>query len=36
MNTHNINDDEKALKRKTQRLEYKALPEAIIKVFRNF
>tara|TARA_X000001036_G_scaffold337364_1_gene316339 strand:+ start:66 stop:632 length:567 start_codon:yes stop_codon:yes gene_type:complete len=31
-----INDDEKALKRKTQRLEYKALPEAIIKIFRNF
>ena len=28
-------DDEISLKRKTQRLEYKAFPEAIIKIFRN-
>ena len=31
----NINDDESSLKRKTQKLEYKAYPEAIIKIFRN-
>ena len=30
----NSNDDEKALKKKTQVLEYKAYPEAIIKIFR--
>ena len=29
------NDDEKILKLKTQNLEYKAFPEAIIKIFRN-
>ena len=29
------NDDEKTLKSKTQKLEYKAFPEAIIKIFRN-
>jgi formyltetrahydrofolate-dependent phosphoribosylglycinamide formyltransferase len=29
------NDDEKILKNKTQILEYKAFPEAIIKIFRN-
>ena len=29
------NDNEKTLKQKTQLLEYKAYPEAIIKVFRN-
>mgnify|MGYP001333477701 FL=1 len=29
-------DDEKILKKKTQALEHKAFPEAIIKVFRNF
>ena len=29
------NDDEKILKKKTQKLEYKAFPEAIIKIFRN-
>ena len=28
-------DDEKILKKKTQKLEYKAFPEAIIKIFRN-
>ena len=28
-------DDEKTLKTKTQKLEYRAFPEAIIKVFRN-
>ena len=28
-------DDENILKRKTQQLEYKAFPEAIIKIFRN-
>ena len=30
-----LNDDEKTLKQKTQKLEYKAFPEAIIKIFRN-
>ena len=29
------NDNEKTLKQKTQALEYKAYPEAIIKIFRN-
>ena len=29
------NDNEKTLKKKTQILEYRAFPEAIIKVFRN-
>ncbi len=29
------NDDELILKKKTQTLEYKAFPEAIIKIFRN-
>ncbi len=29
------NDNELILKKKTQELEYKALPEAIIKIFRN-
>ncbi len=29
------NDNERSLKNKTQKLEYKAFPEAIIKVFRN-
>ena len=28
-------DDEKKLKMKTQKLEYRAFPEAIIKIFRN-
>ena len=32
----NPNDDEKTLKQKTQLLEYKAYPEAIIKIFRNY
>tara|TARA_Y100000816_G_scaffold41373_1_gene26042 strand:- start:26769 stop:27332 length:564 start_codon:yes stop_codon:yes gene_type:complete len=31
----NPSDDEKNLKKKTQILEYRALPEAIIKIFRN-
>ena len=31
----NSNDDENTLKLKTQKLEYKAFPEAIIKIFRN-
>ena len=30
-----VNDDEQILKKKTQKLEYRALPEAIIKIFRN-
>ncbi len=30
------NDDENELKSKTQKLEYKAFPEAIIKIFRYF
>ena len=32
----NSNDNVQTLKLKTQKLEYKAYPEAIIKVFRNF
>ena len=31
----NASDNEKSLKLKTQKLEYKAFPEAVIKVFRN-
>jgi phosphoribosylglycinamide formyltransferase 1 len=31
----NVKDDVLDLKKKTQKLEYKAFPEAIIKVFRN-
>ena len=31
----NNNDNEKILKFKTQKLEYRAFPEAIIKIFRN-
>ena len=31
----NSNDSEKTLKQKTQKLEYKVFPEAIIKIFRN-
>ena len=31
----NTNDKEFILKKKTQKLEYKAFPEAIIKIFRN-
>ena len=31
----NSNDDEKTLKKKTQRLEFQVFPEAIIKIFRN-
>ena len=30
------NDNESSLKKKTQALEYRAYPEAIIKVFRNY
>ena len=30
-----MKDDENILKNKTQKLEYKAFPEAIIKIFRN-
>ena len=30
------NDDPNILKEKTQKLEYKAFPEAIIKIFRNY
>ena len=30
----NANDNEKILKSKTQKLEYKAFPEAIVKIFR--
>lgn len=30
-----IGDNEDTLKKKTQKLEYKAFPEAIIKIFRN-
>ena len=30
-----LNDDEKSLKSKTQQLEYKAFPEAIINIYRN-
>ena len=32
----NTKDDEESLKSKTQKLEHKAFPEAIIKIFRNF
>ena len=32
----NTNDDVNILKKKTQKLEYKAFPEAIINMFRNF
>ena len=31
----NSEDDERLLKQKTQRLEYKAFPEAIVNIFRN-
>ena len=31
-----INDNEEVLRAKTQKLEYKAFPEGIIKIFRNF
>ena len=31
----NSNDTEKTLKQKTQKLEYRVFPEAIIKIFRN-
>ena len=31
----NKNDDEFTLMKKTQKLEHKAYPEAIIKIFRN-
>ena len=31
----NNNDNEEILKKRTQNLEYKAFPEAIIKIFRN-
>jgi phosphoribosylglycinamide formyltransferase 1 len=31
----NLNDNEKTLKQKTQKLEYQVFPEAIIKIFRN-
>ena len=31
----NSNDNENTLKKKTQAMEYKAYPEAIIKIFRN-
>ena len=33
--TINSSDDEKILKKKTQKLEYLAFPEAIIKIFRK-
>ena len=32
----NANENENTLKQKTQLLEYKAFPEAIIKIFRNY
>ena len=32
----NFKDNTETLKHKTQKLEYKAYPEAIIKVFRDF
>ena len=32
----NPEDNETTLKKKTQQLEYKAYPEAIIKIFRNY
>ena len=31
----NANENERTLKQKTQQLEYRAYPEAIIKIFRN-
>ena len=31
----NTYDNEEILKKRTQNLEYKAFPEAIIKIFRN-
>ena len=31
----NSNDNENTLRKKTQKLEYRAFPEAIIKIFRN-
>ena len=31
----NFEDDESTLKRKTQKIEYRAFPEAIINIFRN-
>ncbi len=31
-----LKDNVETLKRKTQKLEYKAYPEAIIKIFRNY
>ena len=31
----NFNDDEKILRKKTQALEYRAFPEAIMKIFRG-
>ena len=31
----NKNDDKEILKQKTQKLEHKAFPEAIIKLYRN-
>ena len=31
----NSNDSETTLKNKTQKLEYRAYPEAIIKIFKN-
>ena len=30
-----LNDDEVTLKKKTQELEYRVLPEAMIKIFRK-
>ena len=32
----NSNDNEETLKQKTQNLEYRVFPEAIIKIFRNY
>ena len=32
----NKSDDENSIKRKTQKLEYKSFPEAIIKIYRNY
>ena len=31
----NSNDNEKTLKQKTQKLEHKVFPEAIVTIFRN-
>ena len=31
----NFNDDEEILRKKTQELEYRAFPEAIMKIFRK-